>query len=117
MRLNIVIAASVVALGAATWTHDATAQGATSQATTPAPPASSTPAKPCPTGPTLQEGVVRFFNERMGYGFITPVKGGDEVFVHHSALGTLRIKENDRVVFEVSAGRNGPVAANINLCE
>ena len=116
MRLNTVIAASVVALGAATWAHDAMAQGATSQATAPAPPASSTPAKPCPSGSTLHEGVVRFFSEQRGYGFITPANGGEEVFVHHTALGTLTIKENDRVVFEVTTGRNGPVAVNIKLC-
>lgn len=82
-------------------------------ATLPAAPAS---AQTCPTGPNLHEGKVRFFNDLKGYGYIVPASGGPEVFVHHAALGALKIKENDRVVFEVEDRGKGPVAVNVRLC-
>lgn len=114
MRLSIarqtnLIAMCVLALGAASLTPDVAAQAS------PAPQTSSKPAH-CPTGANLQEGKVRFFDEKRGFGFIVPARGGDEVYVHHTALGTLVIKADDRVVYEVTAGKNGPVAANIRLC-
>ena len=108
MRQTILIAMCIMVLGAATWAPDASAQAS------PAPQASK-PAR-CPKGDNLQEGTVRFFNEQKGYGYIVPAKGGDEVYVHHTALGTLVIKADDRVAYEVTAGKNGPVAANIRLC-
>jgi len=62
----------------------------------------------------MQEGVVKFFNETKGFGFITPTDGGREVFVHSSGL-TDRIRENDNVSFEVQQGQKGPNAVNVKL--
>lgn len=62
----------------------------------------------------MQEGVVKFFNETKGFGFITPNDGGREVFVHSSGLKD-RIRENDDVSFEVEQGKKGPNAVNVKL--
>ncbi|MFD2742137.1 MULTISPECIES: cold-shock protein [Sphingobacterium] len=62
----------------------------------------------------MQEGIVKFFNETKGFGFITPNDGGQEVFVHVSGL-TQDIREHDHVSFEVEQGRKGPNAVNVKL--
>lgn len=62
----------------------------------------------------MQEGKVKFFNETKGFGFITPDNGGEDVFVHVSGIQG-KIKENDRVVFEVQQGKKGLVAVNVQL--
>ena len=62
----------------------------------------------------MQEGVVKFFNETKGFGFITPNDGGREVFVHSSGLID-RIRENDSVSFEVAQGQKGLNAVNVKL--
>ncbi|MFJ6324139.1 MULTISPECIES: cold-shock protein [unclassified Rhizobium] len=54
----------------------------------------------------MPTGTVKFFNEDKGFGFITPSNGGQDVFVHVSALqrgGSL--KEGDQVSFEVGQDR------------
>ena len=109
MRQTFLIAMCVLSLGAATWAPDVTAQASVT------PPANSKPPR-CPTGANVHVGTVRFFNEQKGYGYIVPAKGGEEVYVHHTALGSLVIKADDRVVYDVTSGKNGPVAANIRLC-
>jgi CspA family cold shock protein len=73
-------------------------------------------AQTCPSGANLREGTVKFFNESRGYGFIIPAAGGADIFVHHSELGEQKIKENDRVVFEVEDKGKGPVAVKVRLC-
>ncbi|MGK6351853.1 cold-shock protein [Parapedobacter sp. DT-150] len=62
----------------------------------------------------MQEGVVKFFNETKGFGFITPTGGGADVFVHVSGLID-QIRENDDVSFEVEKGKKGPSAVNVKL--
>lgn len=62
----------------------------------------------------MQEGKVKFFNETKGFGFITPDNGGEDIFVHVSGIQG-KIKENDRVVFEVQQGKKGLVAVNVQL--
>ena len=62
----------------------------------------------------MQEGRVKFFNETKGFGFITPVDGGREVFVHSSGLRD-SVRENDEVSFEVQEGQKGPNAVNVKL--
>ena len=62
-------------------------------------------------------GTVKFFNEDKGYGFIQPDNGGNDSFVHISAvqaagLGTLQ--KDQRVSYEVETGRNGKESA-VNL--
>ena len=55
----------------------------------------------------MQEGTVKFYNETKGFGFITPNNGGDDIFVHSSGLSTRTIKENDKVVYQVTQGQKG----------
>lgn len=62
----------------------------------------------------MQEGVVKFFNETKGFGFISPKDGGREIFVHSSGLKD-RIRENDDVSFEVAQGQKGLNAVNVKL--
>lgn len=61
----------------------------------------------------MKNGVVKFFNEAKGFGFITDSEGKD-VFVHVSGLKQ-EVRQNDRVVFEVQDGRKGPNAVNVRL--
>lgn len=62
----------------------------------------------------MQEGVVKFFNETKGFGFITPIGGGKDVFVHSSGLID-RVRENDDVSYDVEQGKKGPSAVNVKL--
>jgi len=70
-------------------------------------------------GPSGEEtGTVKWFSTERGYGFITRTSGGDDVFVHISALersGLAGLSEGDRVVVDVAEGRKGPEAARIRL--
>ena len=61
-------------------------------------------------------GMVKWFNNAKGYGFLGRDDGGADVFVHFSALsgeGYKSLQENDRVEFEIVAGQKGPQAANV----
>jgi CspA family cold shock protein len=63
----------------------------------------------------MAEGIVKWFNEAKGYGFITQTEGPD-VFVHFSAIqmgGFRRLTEGDRVQFELQEGPKGLQAANV----
>lgn len=61
----------------------------------------------------MQEGVVKFFNETKGFGFIKP-ENGEDIFVHVSGLID-QVRENDRVSFEVQNGRKGLNAINVKV--
>ena len=63
----------------------------------------------------MQEGTVKFYNETKGFGFITPNNGGDDIFVHSSGLSTRTIKENDKVVYQVTQGQKGLNAIPVKL--
>ena len=63
----------------------------------------------------MQEGTVKFYNETKGFGFITPNNGGDDIFVHSSGLSTRTIKENDKVVYQVTRGQKGLNAIQVKL--
>ncbi|MFH1480302.1 MAG: cold-shock protein [Pseudomonadota bacterium] len=65
----------------------------------------------------MANGVVKWFNEKKGFGFIEQ-EGGSDVFVHHSAIqatGFKSLREGDRVTFDVEQGKKGPVAANVKV--
>jgi len=61
----------------------------------------------------MKTGVVKFFNEAKGFGFIKE-DGGQEIFVHATGLKE-DIRENDNVVFEVQEGKKGLNAVNVKL--
>lgn len=59
------------------------------------------------------QGIVKFYNETKGFGFIK-IDNGDEIFVHITGLKD-KINQNDTVEFEVSQGKKGPNAVNVKL--
>ena len=64
----------------------------------------------------MQQGTVKWFNAKKGYGFISDEQGND-VFVHFSALnmdGFKELKDGERVEFEVTEGEKGSQAANVS---
>ncbi|OEU53435.1 MAG: cold-shock protein [Desulfuromonadales bacterium C00003096] len=63
----------------------------------------------------MAEGVVKWFNDAKGFGFIEQ-EGGPDVFVHFSVIqseGFKSLAEGDQVSFEISEGQKGPQAANV----
>ncbi len=65
-------------------------------------------------------GNVKWFNDVKGFGFIQPDDGGDDVFVHFSAIqmdGYKTLKQGAKVSFEVVAGPKGLLASNIQYTE
>ncbi len=65
-----------------------------------------------------QNGVVKFFNQTKGYGFIKPDEGGTDVFVHVSAVersGVGTLIEGQRISFETEPDKRGKGPKAINL--
>ena len=63
----------------------------------------------------MANGIVKWFNERKGYGFIEQEDGPD-VFVHHSGInsdGFRSLNEGDQVTFDIEQGKKGPSAVNV----
>ncbi|MBC7568320.1 MAG: cold shock domain-containing protein [Spirosoma sp.] len=61
----------------------------------------------------MQTGVVKFFNESKGYGFIVEDDTNRDIFVHVTGLNGLMLREKDRVQFEVVDGKKGLNAAKV----
>jgi CspA family cold shock protein len=65
----------------------------------------------------MAEGIVKWFSDKKGFGFIEQENGPD-VFVHHSginATGFKSLKEGDRVTFDIEKGKKGPAAVNVTV--
>ncbi|MEO8297815.1 MAG: cold-shock protein [Burkholderiales bacterium] len=63
-----------------------------------------------------QTGIVKWFNEGKGFGFIAPDDGGKDLFAHFKEIqgtGFKTLTEGQRVSFEVTQGAKGPQASNI----
>lgn len=64
----------------------------------------------------MSSGTVKWFNADKGYGFIQPDEGGDDLFVHFSAInvqGYKTLEDGQAVTFEVTQGQKGPQASDV----
>lgn len=67
----------------------------------------------------MANGIVKWFDDRKGYGFIEQEDGPD-VFVHYSGItgnGFKSLGEGDRVSFEIEQGEKGPAAINVTIVQ
>ena len=65
----------------------------------------------------MANGIVKWFSDRKGFGFIEQEDGPD-VFVHHTGINSSGFKtlhEGDQVTFEIEQGKKGPAAANVTV--
>ncbi|MES2206349.1 MAG: cold-shock protein [Pseudomonadota bacterium] len=66
----------------------------------------------------MATGIVKWFNESKGFGFITPDNGSEDLFAHFSEIrseGFKTLQENQRVSFDVTQGKKGQQASNIQI--
>ena len=64
----------------------------------------------------MATGIVKWFNDAKGFGFIKPDDGGEDLFAHFSAIsaqGFKSLQENQRVTFDITTGPKGKQASNI----
>ncbi len=64
----------------------------------------------------MEHGIVKWFSDQKGYGFIQR-DNGEDIFVHHSEIvgsGFKSLSEGERVVFEIGEGQKGPAAKNVD---
>jgi CspA family cold shock protein len=63
----------------------------------------------------MPQGIVKWFNNKRGWGFIVK-EDGEDIFVHYSSIkgdGFKSLNEGERVQFEIEEGDKGPAAANV----
>lgn len=64
----------------------------------------------------MAKGTVKWFDEKKGFGFITPEDGGADLFVHHTNIATegfRSLSDGQAVEFDVGEGRKGPQATDV----
>ena len=67
----------------------------------------------------MDTGTVKWFNEKKGFGFITPDDGGDDLFIHHSNIlteGYRSLNDGQKVQYEAAQGKKGPEATKVSPC-
>ena len=64
----------------------------------------------------MKEGVVKFFNNSKGFGFIKPSDSSEDIFVHQSGLID-EIRENDNVQFAVEKAKKGLNAVKVQVIQ
>ena len=65
----------------------------------------------------MTNGIVKWFSDKKGYGFIEQEEGPD-VFVHHSGIegeGFKTLHDGDRVTFDIEQGQKGPAAVHVTV--
>jgi len=65
----------------------------------------------------VNSGTVKWFNDKKGYGFITPDTGGEDLFIHHSNIvmeGFKTLRDGQRVQYEAGQGKKGPEATRVS---
>lgn len=62
---------------------------------------------------SMQTGIVKFFNETKGFGFVVDDASGQEIFLHVTGLNGTKVRENDRIEFDTVEGRKGLNAVNV----
>ena len=66
----------------------------------------------------MANGIVKWFSNAKGYGFIAPEEGGDDIFAHFSAIsmdGYKSLRQGQKVLYEVTEGPKGLLASSISF--
>ncbi len=82
------------------------------------PAARSASSVPTYSASARQKGVVKWFNDAKGFGFIAPADNGKDIFVHFSGIngkGHKQLEQGQEVEFDVEQTEKGPAAKNVDV--